>query len=77
MTLLHRRYEVRPRWSGSRWELHIPGVGVASTAYLSDAPFAVRTYIETDLGHRALEDAEIVVLDPVLTIEREDSAQFA
>jgi len=52
-------------------------VGVASTAYLSDAPFAVRTYIETDLGHRALEDAEIVVLDPLLTIEREDSAQFA
>jgi len=28
-------------------------------------------------GHRALEDAEIVVLDPLLTIEREDSAQFA
>jgi len=64
MTFLHRRYEVSPRWSGSLWELHIPGVGVASTAYLSDARIAVRTYIETDLGHRALEDAEIVVLPP-------------
>jgi len=76
MTLLHRRYEVSPRWSGYLWELHIPGVGVASTAYLSDAPFAVRTYIETDLGHRALEDAEIVVLPPQPTLVPEGADQL-
>jgi hypothetical protein len=62
MTALHRRYEVHPRWVGDQWELHISGVGMVTTADLARAMSVARAYIGADLGHHALDDAEIVML---------------
>jgi len=63
MTVLHRRYEVHPRWADDRWELHIAGVGMITTDDLAHAPSLARAYIDADLGHHALDDAEIVLLE--------------
>jgi hypothetical protein len=70
MHVLHRRYLVHPRWVGTRWELHIAGVGMATTPDLAQAHDAARAYIRADLGLHALEDAEIVVLEPMSTDRR-------
>jgi hypothetical protein len=63
MTALHRRYEVHPRRAGDQWELHISGVGMITAVDLTQAPEVARAYIAADLGHHALHDAEIVLLD--------------
>ena len=63
MNVLRRRFEVHPRWAGDQWELHIAGVGMITTADLAHAPAMARAYIDADLGHHALADAEIVLLD--------------
>jgi hypothetical protein len=63
MSSIHRRYEVHPRWVGDQWELHISGVGMITSVDLTRAPAMARAYIDADLGHHALEDAEIVLLE--------------
>ena len=63
MTALHRRYEVHPRWARDEWELHISGVGMVTTVDLTRARAMARAYIDADLGHHALDDAEIVLLE--------------
>jgi hypothetical protein len=73
MTGIHRRYEVRPRWVGDQWELHISGVGMITSAELAHAPAMARAYIDADLGHHALDDAEIVLLDVWPPGERAES----
>jgi hypothetical protein len=64
MVVLHRRYEVHPRWSGTEWELHVSGVGMITTDDLGRAYEVTRAYIGADLGLHALHDAEIVLLPP-------------
>jgi hypothetical protein len=63
MSSIHRRYEVHPRRAGDQWELHISGVGMITSVDLAHAPAMARAYIDADLGHHALEDAEIVLLE--------------
>jgi hypothetical protein len=63
MTVLHRRYEVHPRWARDEWELHISGVGMITTVDLTHARAMAQAYIDADLGHHALDDAEIVLLE--------------
>jgi hypothetical protein len=64
VTPIHRTYQVHPRWAGTRWELHISGVGMTTARTLERADAAAKAYIRADLGERALVGAEIVVLDP-------------
>ena len=63
MSSIHRRYEVHPRRAGDQWELHISGVGMITSVDLAHAPATALAYIDADLGHHALDDAEIVLLD--------------
>jgi hypothetical protein len=72
MSVLHRRYEVHPRWVGTRWELHISGVGMTTTSDLSRAREVATTYISVDLGPHALDDAEVVLLTPFPPASRAD-----
>jgi hypothetical protein len=76
MSVLHRRYEVHPRWVGSVWELHISGVGMTTTLDLSRAREVATTYIGVDLGPRALDDAEVVLLTPYPPAHRSDSRSY-
>jgi hypothetical protein len=62
VVVLHRRYEVHPRWSSAGWELHVSGVGMITTDDLDRAYEVTRAYIGADLGRHALHDAEIVFL---------------
>ena len=63
MTALHRRYEVHPRPVGDQWELDMSGVGMITAVDLAHAPAVARACIVADLGHHALNDAEIVLLE--------------
>jgi hypothetical protein len=70
MAALHRRYEVHPRRAGDQWELHISGVGMITAVDLTHAPAVARAYIVADLGHNALDGAEIVLLEAWPPAER-------
>jgi hypothetical protein len=72
MTALHRRYEVHPRAVGDQWELHISGVGMITAGDLTHARAVARAYIAADLGHHALDDAEIVLLEAWPPTERRE-----